>query len=153
MATYKAEVNVSARNSLGQFIRQIEDAGHDTVEDLIEMGAAEARRQAPRGTRHDRRTIPLADSIFTRMFSKNDGMFGSSARHALPQETGAKPHIIVSDKFNFFWENAGRMWIPGLFRNPDIINHPGNPPQPFLRPAFNLVMSRWREIARRHYPR
>lgn len=149
---HKAEVNVSARNHLGQFIRECEMAGNQTVKDMIEMGAEEARRQAPVGHRHDRRTVPLRDSIFTFMFNRTNGMFGSSARHALPQETGARPHVIISDKFSFYWENAGRMWIPGLFQDPDIINHPGNPPQPFLRPALNKVLAQWRGVAKRNYP-
>jgi hypothetical protein len=149
---HSAHVNVSARNSVGEFIKVIENAGHETIQELVEMGANESRRQAPVGDKHDRRTIPIKQSIFTQMTSRAQGMWGSSARHALYQEKGTRPHEIVSSKFKFFWQNEGRMWIPGLFQDPDIINHPGHDAQPFLEPAFNMVMTRWRQIARKHYP-
>jgi hypothetical protein len=152
VSVQKAQVNVSARNSLGQFTKLVEEAGHKTVEEMVEIGANESRRQAPVGGKHDRRTVPIKQSIFTQMFNRSSGMWGSSARHALYQEKGTRPHEIVSSKFNFFWQNEGRMWIPGLFRDPDIINHPGHDAQPFLEPAFNMVMTRWRQIARKHYP-
>lgn len=152
MAKVTAEVNVSARNRLGQFIRECEMAGELTVKDMIDMGAEESRRQAPVGVKHDRRSIPLQQSIVTQMFNRTNGRWVALARHALFVEKGTRPHQIISSKFKFFWENAGRMWIPGLFQDPDVINHPGTEPQPFLEPAFNKVMLRWREVAKRRYP-
>lgn len=147
-----AEAHVKARNHLGQFIRECEMGGRFTVSDMIEMGAAESRRQAPVGLKHDRRSIPLKDSIVTEMTGRTSGRWVALARHALYVEKGTRPHEIISSKFHFFWENAGRMWIPGLFSDPDVINHPGTEAQPYMEPAFRKVMLRWREIAKRRYP-
>ena len=152
MAAVKAEVHVAARNGLGQFIKECEVAGGLTVQDMVDMGAAESRRQAPVGHKHDRRSIPLRESIHSEMTGRTSGRWVATARHAMFVEKGTGPHEIVSSHFSFFWENAGRMWIPGLFQTPDIINHPGTPAEPYLEPAYHKVMARWRALARRHYP-
>lgn len=149
----KAEINVHARNTLGQFIREVEAAGTMTVKELIEIGAEESRRQAPVGVKHDLRTIPLKDSIMTMMTGRSRGKWFSVARHALYVEKGTKPHEIPGNPFlRFFWENEGRMWIPGLFGTPDVVHHPGAKAQPFLEPALKKVMHVWREVAKRRYP-
>ena len=147
------KAHVAARNNLGQFISDIERAGEATVRQMVEEGAKLSRAQAPVGVKHDRRTVPLKDSIFTQMHGRTNGSWFSVARHALAIEKGARAHLIVGDPFmKFFWEAAGRMWIPGLYGEPDIINHPGNEAQPFMEPALVQVMSRWRSIAGRFYP-
>lgn len=154
MSQVKAEIHVASRNRLGQFIREVETAGALTAADMIDEGAKLSRALAPVGTKTDLRTIPLKESIYTQMRSRTSGFWGSSARHALPIEKGARPHFITGNPVfaRFFWEEMGRFWIPGLFGEPDIVSHPGNEAQPFLKPALDIVMSKWRQIARRRYP-
>jgi hypothetical protein len=154
VAQYEARAHVASRNNIGQFTRHVKRAGEGTVEEMVEEGARLSRAFAPTGVKHDRRTLPLKQSIITKMHGRTNGSWGSVARHALPIELGARPHLIIGDPFvKFFWEAAGRMWVPGLFGEPDIINHPGNDAQPFLRPALANVMKRWRTIAARYYSR
>lgn len=144
---------VIARNSLGEFIRDCEQAGEATTKKLVEEGAKLSRRLAPSGTKHDYRSIPIKDSIFPRMVSRTAGVWEALARHAMFQEEGTRPHWMIGNPyFHFYWEEQGRMWIPGLFGEPDIIGHPGNKPQPFLRPAYEAIMAKAMEVARQQYP-
>jgi hypothetical protein len=150
----KAEVNVLARNNLGRFIDQIEMAGTQTVKDMVDEGAKQSKRLAPVGHRSDHRSIPIRESIFSAMRGPTQGSWGASARHAMFVEKGTRPHPIVGSPFLFFWwEAARRWWVPGLFGEIDIVNHPGAEAQPFLEPALAMVMARWRRIAAKHYPR
>lgn len=153
MGELHAGVRVAARNSIGQFARECELAGQQTLRDAVEDGANFSRTFAPVGHRHDHRTVPLKSSIHTEVRG-NVGRWFSVARHALPIEKGARPHTMIGNPtFRFFWEAAGRMWVPGLFGEPDIINHPGNEAQPFLQPALDLVIARATQLARKNYAR
>ncbi len=149
----KVECHVQKRNDLGRFIKEVQVAGERTVEELTRDAAKTAKRNAPVGHRHDRRSIPIRESIYFGMHGRTKGYFGASARHAIFQEKGARPHVIEGSPFmRFWWESEGRWWIPGLYGEIDIINHPGNPAQPFLEPALVSVMARWRRTAKKHYP-
>lgn len=139
---------VVTQNRLGQFARDCERAAGESVKDMIEEGAQLSRDFAPTGHKGDPRTGTLKASMFTRMLSRTQGIWGNTARHALPIETGAVPHEIPGNVL-FFWEREGRMWVPGT----NVINHPGNAAQPFLRPAFRIIKARSIDIMRRHYPR
>lgn len=149
---------VIARNNLGQFIADVEEAATQTVSDAIEEGAKLSREIAPRGRKDDPRTDSLVDSIKTELTGRTSGRWYSDARHALPQEFGARPHDIRGNpRLEFFWEREGRRWIPAsvLYRQPglvDVVHHPGNRPQPFLRPAYEIVQQKLMEIARKNYP-
>jgi len=144
---------VVARSRMGQFIRDCEQAAEATAKDLVKEGASLSRRMAPVGTRHDRRSIPIRQSIDWKMLSRTSGVWFSTAAHALHQEFGTGPHPIIGNPFmHFFWENEGRWWMPGLLGEPDIINHPGHGPQPFLRPAYERISAKAMRVARRHYP-
>jgi hypothetical protein len=147
MADIAVSNKVTARNGLGQFIRDCEQAAEYTVRDAIEEGAKLSRALAPSGTKPDPRTVPLKDSITSAMTSRTQGHWSSSARHALAIEKGASPHGIPGN-VSFFWENQGRWWTPGS----NVIQHPGNAAQPYLRPAYEVIMHRIMGIARRHYP-
>lgn len=152
-----ASTRVIARNSIGRFISEVDAAGTMLTERLIEDGAELSRALAPVGHEVDPRTIPLKESIETEMLGATSGRWYATARHALAQEMGAAPHVIEGDPLGFWWENEGRWWIPAevYYKRPgltDVINHPGNAPQPFLRPAYEAVMSRAMEIAREVYP-
>jgi hypothetical protein len=149
---------VYARNSLGQFIADCKGAGSATVESLVSDGADLSRDLAPVGGKPDPRTIPLKDSIGWVMLSATSGAWFATARHALPTEFGGAPHIIEGNPgLRFYWEEAGRMWIPAsdFYGQPglvDVINHPGNPAQPYLRPAYRAMMAKAIEVADRFYP-
>lgn len=153
MASVAVSNRVVARNSIGRFISDCEQAAEDTAKDMVERGADLSRDLAPVGSKHDPRSIPIAASIRTHMISRTSGVWKATARHALAQELGARPHTMYGNPFfSFYWEAMGRMWKPGLFGDQDIINHPGNAPQPYLRPAYEMVMAQAMEIARANYP-
>lgn len=149
---------VVARNNIGQFIRECEVAAERTIEKAVREGAALSRTFAPVGHKPDLRTIPLKDSIYTKMFGRTSGEWGAAARHALAQEKGAGPHIIAGDPdLSFFWEAKGRRFVPAseFYHTPGlvtIVNHPGNPAHPYLRPAYEIISQRIMAIARGEYP-
>lgn len=149
---------VIARNGIGQFRVACERAAERTIKRAVNDGAELSRSFAPVGPKHDERTIPLAASIKARMTGSTSGEWYSTARHALPQEFGAGPHVIAGNPhLRFFWEAAGRMFVPAeeFYHQPglvSIVNHPGNPASPFLRPAYNQVMGRIMAIARAEFP-
>ena len=148
---------VYSRNGIGQFKASLTGKAERTVQEAIKKGADRSRALAPVGPKADARTLPLKASIYSEMVSRTAGRWGSSARHAASVEFGAGPHTISgSPALSFFWESEGRQWIPaeayyhtpGL---PDLINHPGNPAQPFLRPAYREVSRELVAIARRNF--
>lgn len=138
---------VIARNSMGQFIAACEKGATATVERAIQKGATLSRAMAPKGHKPDPRTIPLAASIKSEMVSATAGHWYADARHALPQELSAAPHEITG-RVSFFWEREGRQWHPG----DNMIQHPGNPAQPYLRPAYKVVMGEIMAIAAEEFP-
>lgn len=148
-----ASNRVIARNGLGRFIQDCEQAATETVKELVEEGAKLSRKLAPEGSDHDPRSIPLKQSIWPRMISATSGVWESFSRHAMFVEEDTAPHTIMgSPFFQFYWDNAGRMWIPGLFGEPDVVNHPGTTAQPFLRPAYESIMARAMSVAKSKYP-
>ena len=152
MGRIVATNRVIARNNFGRFIAQCEAAGPKTVRDMAQDGAKLSKALAPVGHKHDNRSIPIGQSIDWTA-AGTTGYWFATARHALFQELGAGPHTIAGSPFlQFFWEAMGRMWIPGKFGPVDIVNHPGNPPQPFLRPAYEAIMARWMRYAKKYYP-
>lgn len=155
MAGIAVSNRVIARNSIGQFAAACDRAATETVREAIDRGAELSRSMAPVGHKPDPRTVPLAQSIKARMLSATAGVWEADARHAMAIEFGAGVHEIPGD-VSFFWESAGRMWIPYSEGGPPwlhpIIVHPGNAAQPYLRPAYKVVMGEVMSIARKHYP-
>lgn len=135
---------VVLRDEMGRFVSHLERGGQDMLAEMAKDGANISRALAPQGHKPDQRTPRIVDSI-TSSVQGNQARWGSSARHALAQEFGARPHPITAE-VEFFWEKHWRMWKPG----PGEIDHPGNPAHPYLRPAYDEVMARWPEYARRH---
>lgn len=148
---------VIARDNFGQFIAECKIAGNRTIEKAVDEGVQHSRHNAPVGSKPDPRTVPLRDSI-RGVAHGTSGYWYSFARHALPQELGAGPHTITgSPGLEFYWEAEGRRWIPAavFYGQPgliDVVNHPGNAPQPFLRPAYEYVMVNIVRWAKRYYP-
>ena len=62
------------------------------------------------------------------------GIVSVGTDHWEPQEYGARPHVIEPRgpgyPLRFYWAKAGR--VVAFWR----VNHPGNAPQPFMRPAL-----------------
>lgn len=149
---------VVARNSIGRFIRECEMAAEATVKEMVNEGEKLSKSLAPVGHKADPRTVTLRAGMFSKMLGRTSGIWGNFARHALPIEKGAGPHVIRGNPgLGFFWEAAGRNWIPAavFYHQPglaDLINHPGNAAQPFLRPAYEIIQGRAMAIARKHYP-
>lgn len=149
---------VHARNSIGRFISECEAAATATVQEMVDEGETLSKAMAPVGHKFDPRTVTLRAGMFSKMLSRTSGIWGNFARHALPIEKGAGAHVIRGNPaLGFFWEAAGRNWIPAavFYHQPglaDVINHPGNAAQPFLRPAYEVISGRAMAIARKHYP-
>lgn len=138
---------VVARNGIGRFISECEMAARSTIEETVKEGEKLSKGFAPTGSKPDPRTPTLRAGMFSEVLSRTSGRWGCRARHALPIELSAGPHPIPGH-VRFFWDRAGRWWVPGT----NEINHPGNAAQPFLRPAYEIMMSRVMSIAAQHYP-
>lgn len=148
MGDYVAtSTRVVMRDNFGRFIRECEEALGATIEEAVTDGADLSRDLAPVGHKEDPRTIPLGESIEPVVVSRTQGFWQATARHALPIEFGAAAHAIPGD-VSFFWEREGRWWTPGS----NEISHPGNAAQPYLRPAYHVIMRRIMDIARSRYP-
>lgn len=144
---------VIARNNMGQFISACERAATETIRDAVNEGESLSKDFAPVGIKPDYRTVTLREGMYSEVVSRTAGNWGCAARHALPIEKGASAHVISGNPFlHFFWDSAGRWFVPGLFGPQDIVNHPGNAAQPYLRPAYEIVMTRVMQMADRHYP-
>lgn len=149
---------VIARDDFGRFIAACQEAATQTVQEAIEEGAQLSREMAPVGTEPDPRTIPLKASISSEMLSATSGQWKAEARHAMAQEFGAGPHVITGSPYlSFHWEAEGRRWIPAsvFYNQPgliDVVNHPGNPAQPYLRPAYKIIAAKLAQIAAAKYP-
>lgn len=137
--------NVIVRDNFGRFAAQLEENGLQMMKGIAEEGARLSRSFAPVGHKADRRTKSLQDSIET-SYSSTRASWTCTARHALPQETGSRPHDITGN-VSFFWEREGRPWSPGT----NTIRHPGNPSRPFMRPAYEIVSRDWMIYARKAY--
>lgn len=137
---------VIARNGIGQFIRECEMAGEATVADLVREGKALSLEFAPVGHKPDPRTPTLQGGMYSHS-AGTTGYWGCRARHALAIEYGAGAHLITG-RVHFFWEAMGRYWTPGS----NMIHHPGNAAQPYLRPAYKIVSGRAMAVARKYYP-
>ncbi len=144
---------LAARNNMGQFIAACEKAATATVEDAIDRGEKLSKNFAPTGHKVDRRTVTLEAGMFKEMLSSTQGRWGNFARHALPIELGAGAHAIMGNPFlHFYWDAAGRWWVPGLHGSPDVVQHPGNAAQPYLKPAFDIIKGELASIAAQNYP-
>ena len=143
--------HVVLRNDMGRFRAACSEAASRVVDKAIIEGAELSRGFAPHGHKVDPRTMPLHQSIQPVKLSRTQGVWISEARHALAVEYGAAPHTITPD-VNFYWEAAGRQWVPGEIYPGQMIHHPGNEAQPFLRPAYEIIKHRMIELAKREYP-
>lgn len=137
MAGFDARATVQYRNRFGRFDRLIGQGTEGMARDMVETTAQFAHEGAPVGpSREDygRREL-LSGSIEGRMTSATAGVVHARAGHAGPQELGAGPHIIP---------NAFGRGLPVL--------HPGNAPQPYIRPALQKLRPLIPGMLRKWFP-
>lgn len=148
--------HIVVRDNFGRFYRDIKNAGERSIDRALALGEQVAIDMAPEGHKVDRRPghTPIKSSMYTEKTSRTQGYVANFSLHAMPQEHGAGAHFIIAhgEELNFFWERAGRWWIPGLRGTPDWVFHPGNASQPFLRPAYKAMTKALPGIMQAEYP-
>lgn len=146
MAKVAVSPNVRVRNELGRFVSRLDRAGIATAREAVQKGARISRAKAPVGTKADRRGPKLKASIYWE-HRGTTGHWGSRARHAMAIEFGSPRHDIPGNPdLLFWWTKYGRFYVPssefyGIPGMQTVVDHPGNQPQPFLGPAFEIVMA------------
>lgn len=136
---------ITTRDEFGRFTAMASRAGEAMLEEMARDGAELSRELAPVGHKPDPRSVSVRDGI--RYFTTHDtASWTSVARHAMAVELGSKRHP-QSGNVGFFWEREGRRWGPG----DNIIDHPATAAKPYLRPAWEIIMDRWDEYARKHF--
>lgn len=121
---------------LDEFAEDLESIA-DEVDEAMDRAAGitahrieqTAKENAPQGETGELRADIAASRIRQGYWS-----IGTTKKYAEPTEYGSKPHPITPDTapyLHFFWDKKGK-WV-----KTDLVNHPGTPEQPFLRPALN----------------
>lgn len=112
------------------------DGALDRAGEIVEAGAKRRCPVSEDGS-HGRPPGFLRDSIGRRRTTSGGPSVEvyASAGYALPVELGAKPHVIVSHGNYPLRAADGRVFGRR-------VQHPGNPPQPFLRPALDDLAGR-----------
>lgn len=91
--------------------------------------------------------LSIREGIVVQQISPYRFAVVAAAPHSAAQEFGSTPHAIpASNKplLVFYWQRKG-VWV----RTRRIVNHPGNPPHPFMLPARRKVAaSFYRELRR-----
>lgn len=139
------------RNRFGQFARQIEEGCDRAVERWVELGAATSRDMAPgsgyRVSNYSQRPgyIPLKASIHSQA-NGHSGRWYTNAPHwkFVEYPTGSHP---ITGFLNFPWRGGRFVWDDPRFNNWDeeegaTVSHPGTSAQPFMKPAYELVVRR-----------
>lgn len=152
MGTLVVSRQLTVRDRSGAFIADCAGAASKSIAEAIQQGAAISRSMAPV------KTGTLAGSIAPVQLSRTTGVWGTDIFYAMYQEKGAGPHEIPS-RVSFYWERMGRQWmwpetylIKTGFPGADPINHPGNPAQPFLEPAYDMMKHKLVRIMAKYYP-
>jgi hypothetical protein len=146
MATLRAYVQTSFRDSSGRFTAHVENAVREALLEAAERGAQRSRELAPSGPpqpwKHQEK---LEDSIDVFDHGSSAG-WGSSAPHAGAIEFGAAPHGIDGDPLlGWFWGKRDGKMVKAKH-----VEHPGNAAHPFLRPAFEEIKHELIDIIRRN---
>jgi hypothetical protein len=71
----------------------------------------------------------LANSLISEVMNKVLRVGSTDVEYSVPVEMGAMPHLIVPNS------KKALSW-PGAAHPVAYVNHPGNPPFPYLRPAL-----------------
>jgi hypothetical protein len=139
------------RNRFGRFASQIESGCDRAVERWVELGAATSRAMAPgpgyRVSDYSRRAgyIPLKASIKGKA-NGHTGQWSTNAPHWKFVEYDTAPHEITGF-LDFPWNGGRFVWNDPRYSNwteesGATVHHPGTSAQPFMRPAYELVVKR-----------
>lgn len=139
------------RNRLGQFAEEIEKGCDRAVDRWVELGAATSREMAPgpgyRVGNYSRRAgyIPLKASIGS-VAHGHSGYWYTNAPHWKFVEYPTGAHSITG-YLVFPWKGGMFRWDDPRFSNwtegsGATVHHPGTGAQPFLKPAYELVVKR-----------
>jgi hypothetical protein len=132
---------VIARDDLGKFIADIENAAPRLIEASLDAGVDAAKAVTPVDTGR------LRNSFASRLLSRTVGIFSNSAPYARWQDEGGDPHQQTG-WVTFLWEKRGRMWNPG----DNMINHPGNDAAHFMRTGYRAACAYAKANMGRFYP-
>lgn len=137
MAWVEVSNQIQMRDQWGRYEALLDEAGIRTAEALVEHAANDAADRAPVGPgRKDYGRRPKLNTVVEPvMTSPKVGVIRVAAGHAGAQEHGAEPH-----------------WIPNAFGLGITVLHPGNPAQPYIRPAILALKRVALAIAKRYYP-
>jgi hypothetical protein len=118
------------------------------LKEMAQEGATLSEILAPQGKEPDKRVTdpPIAGSIYWDADS-DSAVWGTGTRHGAAVELGSSRHYQTAN-VSFYWEREGRWWGASY----GLIDHPATRAKPFLRPAFQQVMSEWHVFAERHMP-
>lgn len=147
MAGLLISPEIRYRDSSGQFLAECDGAAAAAVEAMGEEGVNIARALAPVGDEPDERSVPIVAGIEFYMTGATSGVVVSKARHSLAQERGARAHEIGRPG-QMLWNPHSTP--PFAARGP--VSHPGNQPQPFMRPMYGVIRRKMVEIMARFYP-
>lgn len=145
MSNVVVSPEVRYRSDLGRFLAHCDEAGLAAVQATVEEGEKLAKQLAPSGAFEDDRGPTIRDSIEPVLAGKV-GFVVARARHAMAQEKGARPHQIGTAGQILASEARGF----GPRRGP--VNHPGNPPQPYMGPMYAILKRKMISIMSRYYP-
>lgn len=124
-----------ARDLFGRFASAMDAAAIGALNEILDEGQTEAQAFAPDGPPRDDygRRPKLISNIQKILLDSRSGIITIDAVNALSQETGAVAHpidAVNAENLVFYWEREGK-W----FKGPHV-DHPGNPPQPFMEAGF-----------------
>lgn len=143
---FTVRTHVQAKNSLGQFMSKLDAATRLAMLEAAAEGAEISRDLAPEGPPQPwKRQVKLKDSIWVDASYGSGAAWGSIAPHGKAIEKGASDHPIVGNPYLKFYAS-------GIGRQITVrsVNHPGNAPQPYLRPAAAIISKRMAEFIRRY---
>lgn len=146
MASLQISLQVKDRDQFGRFIAMCDQAARDAAEEIADVGARSARVRAPSGpARADYGRRPKLRRSIKGYARGKTAHWSVDTPHAMPQEFGAGPHRITGNPFLAFKGRRGTVVTKSVM-------HPGNKPQPYMRPAVDMVRARMLSILRKHYP-
>lgn len=133
-------VEVAWRDQLGRYAVALGTGGEEAAAEASIRGASMARSFAPS------RTGALAGSITPLSGKGGKGGWTAGTKAALPQEHGARGHIIPVGARGVLANKE-----QGFFSTVDVF-HPGNPATNYMQDAYDTVTAELMDIIRRHMP-
>ncbi len=128
----KIEIKVKGIEELKRNIGRYKSAFNQVLEAAVLAGCLPIQNEAKQRIRKKTRTTAssIHSEIVERRPSYAMGAVGSDSEVARHLEFGTKPHVIVP-------KNKKALYWPGAAHPVKKVSHPGTPPYPFLRPAYD----------------